>query len=490
MKHGGKRILILGADGLRPDMVDPEVMPACWRLFQEGHQYRTHRAAYPSQTRVQMTTLSTGTLPGRHGVVANSFYVPGVGVGGWLNTGNHHHIAAFQDQTGEPFVRVPTLGDHLQGMGLGLGVVGTGSPGAALLWNLNHPEKVLHPQQTWEFHDPAAKEVPPMGAQSRPGKVHRIHWGTEAFLRVMLPNPDYPALVLWLSEPDGSLHLFGAGSEEVRDTLREVDHCVGRVIEAIEKLGVRDEFNILFLSDHGHTAVQSRETLRQLMESPEASLSSDAWTLATSVIYPHDPATPPGEEEVSALFEMIARQPWCDLLFCRDASLKSAPAGVLPLSTVYGPLEHERSPLAMVSGRWWRRANPHGFPGTVEVPIGVDKKKTSTHGSLCPYDLHCLCNGIGPDFSSGSSSETPNSAIDVAPTLLHLLGRERGTEHQGRVLREGLRGSEGPEPTVETEEYRPAPVDARAAPPGLLRVARVEGSTAILGSCIPGEDIG
>ena len=50
----------------------------------------------------------------------------------------------------------------------------------------------------------------------------------------------------------------------------------------------------------------------------------------------------------------------------------------------------------------------------------------------------------GPSFKRGAVIETPTGNVDVAPTILHLLGLPGGEAMDGRVLREAL--VDGPDP--------------------------------------------
>ena len=56
-----RRVLIIGADGLRPDQVDPAVMPNVVALAENGVWFSDHHAVYPSHTRVNMSALASGT---------------------------------------------------------------------------------------------------------------------------------------------------------------------------------------------------------------------------------------------------------------------------------------------------------------------------------------------------------------------------------------------------------------------------------------------
>ncbi|HNQ99206.1 MAG TPA: alkaline phosphatase family protein, partial [Trueperaceae bacterium] len=75
--RGRRRVLIIGADGLRPDLVDPRRMPTYHALLAQGSLFTAFHSAFPTHTRVNMTTLTTGTKPGRHGVINNTMYVAG-----------------------------------------------------------------------------------------------------------------------------------------------------------------------------------------------------------------------------------------------------------------------------------------------------------------------------------------------------------------------------------------------------------------------------
>jgi arylsulfatase A-like enzyme len=63
----------------------------------------------------------------------------------------------------------------------------------------------------------------------------------------------------------------------------------------------------------------------------------------------------------------------------------------------------------------------------------------ATHGTLCPYDLHAFCLGIGPSFIEGGVSNHYCGLVDIAPTVCYLLGLKEEQGFDGRVLTEGLK---------------------------------------------------
>lgn len=152
MPTNGKRMIVVGADGLRPDLVTPELMPTYSRLKGEGSLFREFYTAYPPHTRVNTTTFTTGVKPGKHGVLANLMYVPEAGEEGLVDTSNDRHLRSFEGKVGRPLVNATTLGDRLHAQGTRLAVAASSSAGASFLWNPRHPERILNPSS--HFGDP------------------------------------------------------------------------------------------------------------------------------------------------------------------------------------------------------------------------------------------------------------------------------------------------------------------------------------------------
>ena len=89
-----------------------------------------------------------------------------------------------------------------------------------------------------------------------------------------------------------------------------------------------------------------------------------------------------------------------------------------------------------MSANWTAAINDAGFAGTT-TDEGV-----AGHGSSSPYDIHNTLIAAGPEFREHAVSDVPTANVDVAPTLLHLLGLPPVPSMTGRIIDEGLR--EGP----------------------------------------------
>ena len=68
------------------------------------------------------------------------------------------------------------------------------------------------------------------------------------------------------------------------------------------------------------------------------------------------------------------------------------------------------------------------------------RRGAGTHASLSPFDLHNTLIAAGPDFKTGFVSEVPSGNIDIAPTVLSILGVPPPRPMDGRVLAEAMAG--------------------------------------------------
>ena len=61
------------------------------------------------------------------------------------------------------------------------------------------------------------------------------------------------------------------------------------------------------------------------------------------------------------------------------------------------------------------------------------------HGTSSPYDIHNTLIAAGPDFREHGTSTVPTANVDLAPTLLKLLGVAVPASMTGRVIEEAMR---------------------------------------------------
>lgn len=485
LDRADRRVLLIVADGLRPDLLDPELMPAVAGLAAGGVRFREHHAAYPSHTRVNVSTLATGTTPGRHGIVANTMLVPFATEDHIIDTSNYQHLDALDGHSGGHALLTPTLGDLLAERDERVAVAGTGSGGSNLLWTRNDRGRIVNVNTAYglgDLYDLREKlgEIPPAGRGPQP---ERLRYATRAVTEVFLDDPRNRVIVLWLSEPDSSLHHFGLGSPESRAALGAVDACVGELLDALDGRGLRDGFDLFFLSDHGHSTVVAHRTLREYLIQAAAELGGGGrvppLVTASDYIYAR-PGTPePAAEALAPLVEWLLAQPWAGAVMGGRADLAALP-GVVPLDRLWNGAATERRPLLAVSPRWSDAPNEAGVPGTV-MALTTQSALRSSHGSASPYDMHALLIANGPDFLAGVESGLPTGAVDLLPTVLTLLGAPLPDPLDGRVLWEALRRPDGGPGEVSVEIVAPA-TPGPAANPASIALHRVGATTYLHGA--------
>lgn len=479
---GRRRVLIIGADGLRPDLFDPVTMPHVAALEASGTRFSDHHAAYPSHTRVNMSTLTSGASPGRHGIVANTMLVAGATPDHIIDTSNYRHLDALDDFSGGQTLFVPTLGDLLSRQGERVAVAGTGSSGSNLLWTRNDRARIINTNSAFglaDLYDLREKlgEIP---EPSWP-QIERARYATRAVTDIFLDDPRNRVIVAWLSEPDASLHRFGLGSPETIAAMRGVDDCVGEMVAALERSGIRDQFDLFFISDHGHSTVAAHDTLREYLLQAANDLGDHLPPLATAsdFIYTR-PGTPePDVTQLAPLIAWLYDQPWCDIVLSGQRGHEDLP-GVLPLAALWNGVLNDRRPLLAISPRWTATANEFGVAGSVAA-LTTQAALKSSHGSLSPYDMHALMIASGPSFQEAHVSDVPTGATDLAPTILTLLGMAVPEPVDGRVLWEALRGDDRPPPPVSEDLLAPL-LDLRRDDPPRVRLHHVGTSSYVHGS--------
>ena len=134
----------------------------------------------------------------------------------------------------------------------------------------------------------------------------------------------------------------------------------------------------------------------------------------------------------------LMSQPWCGNLTVAERA-GSIP-GTLPAALVGG--EGQRAPDVAMSFRWSPNANPAGYAGAIFSTGGVAGQ--GQHGSMGRSELHNILFARGPDFKDNQVVNVPSGNIDLAPTILELLGLPSVEGTEGRVLGEALSG--GPDP--------------------------------------------
>jgi len=437
-------------DGMRPDFVTPDLTPTLYGLREQGVWFANHHPVYTSSTEVNGTALATGVFPGHSHIVANTEYRPEIDP---LTPVAMQSLAAVRrgdEVTGGKYLAVPTVAELLHAQNETTAMVGA-KPVALL-----HDRQVRgddSPNPIW-FADgvlPASRWealTNQLGVFPKPvsPNVPRDQWAARCLTEAFWGDHPPRYSLLWLSEPDASQHLHGPGSPEALAAIRSCDNRLATVLRALEQRGVREQTDIIIVSDHGFSTIGAicdvGETLRAAGFNARATWTQPPQDGDVTVVGNGGSAmlyvTGRSPAVISNLVATLQRQPFSGVILTRMAM-----AGTFPLDSVR--LDCATAPDVIVALRWDRRPAHDDHP-LVEVYNDGYQEYTpgcGMHVTLSPTDLHNTCVAVGPDFRPGVVDTLPSGNVDIAPTLLWLMNVKSKAPLDGRVLREALRGQTG-----------------------------------------------
>lgn len=469
-------VAVFVVDGLRPDSIDPEVTPTLWRLQHEGAVYTDSHAVFPTVTRVNGSSLSTGTYPNRHGLVGNTMYLPAASptpfsAGEWKNL---VRLAEVSPDT--RLLTVPTLAERLTARGITFVAVSSGSTGSGFVLNPEAPRGVaslviggLEPPRLAAFPTSLNDTVLARfgEAPTAEGRA-RLDWTERVVREHVLPVLKPQVLIDWLTEPDSAQHNAGVSSPEAKAGLANTDRNLGLFLDTAKALGLLDRLHLIVTSDHGFTrhgeavALTSALVAAKLKQSPTSDdvvIASNSQAVAIHV-KGRDGAT------IDRVARFLLKQPWVDLVF--TAAAKPLTPARSPQAGKEGHLRspvHGRTPgtfaIDLVRGqhpvrgadviatfRWSSEPNAFGVRGTQTVASesqsGVLTGAASGHGGLSPFTVRNTLILWGPRIRRASTVRVPAGIVDIAPTVTALLGLPDEATFDGRVLREAF--ADGPDP--------------------------------------------
>jgi arylsulfatase A-like enzyme len=87
--------------------------------------------------------------------------------------------------------------------------------------------------------------------------------------------------------------------------------------------------------------------------------------------------------------------------------------------------------------RWDDSKNQFGVSGMIDADW-QRKAGEGTHATLGRFDMHNTLIAAGPDFQRGRMTDLPSGNVDLAPTILRILGIKPAQTLDGSVLSEAM----------------------------------------------------
>ncbi len=455
-----EHVVLMVWDGMRPDLVSEENTPNLWALARRGVFFANHHPAFPSTTEVNGTALATGLIPAHSGIIGNSEFRPAIDPRKAVHTDDADVVRKNDELTHGKHIGGPTVAETVQQAGFRTAIAGT--KGVALLHDRAEVRRSKAARDSVVVF--AGKSLPTealAGARASRGDLPpsiqfpntpQDRWTTDVLTGELWKSGVPKFSVLWVSDPDFSQHAYSPGAPEALAALRSSDGHLGIVIASLKAKGVLEKTDILVVSDHGFSTVAAASDLTKLFHAaglraqrafnspPERGDIMMVGTGATALIY----ITGHDAETAARAVQVLQGAPSTGVIFSREKL-----EGTFPLSAV--GVDSADAPDLVVAPRWSAEANKFGVPGTL-VQDGAKLLGVGMHGSLSPFDQTNTLVAAGPDIREGVRSELPSGNIDVAPTVLWLLGIRPLAKLDGRVLFEVIR-DRAPE-SAKSEEKR------------------------------------
>lgn len=457
-----EHVVLVVWDGMRPDYITPQYCPTLYSLATNGTFFRRNHCVFVSTTQANGAALATGSNPGRNGIQANVDFRPELN---FLTTYASESLDAVRRGdllTGGHYLNVPTLAETLQQAGIPTIIAGA------------KPVALFHDRSAKKDSEAAKKSVTLFEGKTIPrdlaaslAKVNddkafptpitypnlaQDNWTARSLLRSLWKDGVPKYTLLWLSEPDKSQHEHGIGSSNALVAIENSDKNLADVIKTLKEKGVYEKTDIFVVSDHGFSTITAGPDIEKILKQQKFSAGKrldeptrgDVVVVglggsATFYVIERD------EPVIRRLVEFLQTADFTGVIFSRLPI-----DGTFPLERVGYDSTKTTSPDVVISMRWNSNRNDHGAPGMIISAGGT--RGRGTHASLSRYDMNNTLVAAGPSIKKGQISEVPSGNIDLAPTILHLLGVKPIKSMDGRVLHEALVHSKEPAPKVNVKK--------------------------------------
>jgi arylsulfatase A-like enzyme len=400
-----RRAVFVCCDGLGRNWIGPETTPILHELRAKSLWCAEHSAVFPSVTRASAASVTTGCHPARHGLHGNRMGLFEDGRIVVRDVGAPDFRTHMRRATGRTLL-VPALSERVEKDG-GFVAFSNVSPGAAFF---------LDPDAHGYVHHRSGSHAPGGEALEALQVTHDAagDWAmTERFCAEVLSDRKPAAALMWICDPDHTLHGVPLGSPAHTEALVGAERCVAEVVRTVERLRADGEEILLLIgSDHGQETIGAAVSIEdwlaerglwRLLEAGDVAVAGQG---TAALLY----ATARGRPALSGVLGAMRGEPWADAVVSGD-ELRNF--GFAAEGGVVAAVNMARRPEANrhgVLGKRWVAAEP-GKP----VPVG-----SGQHGGWGPDETRPFL--MVNDGRTVGVHQQPSSLVDIAPTLIGYLG--------------------------------------------------------------------
>jgi len=462
-----RHVVVVVWDGMRPDFVSQSNTPVLWKLANEGTTFRNHHAVYPSATNVNGTAMVTGVYPGHSSLIANHDYRPEIDRKHSVDVEIPAVVEKGDQLSGGKYISAPTIPELVQRTGGSTAIASAKTVGllldrhAGVAWP-SKPAPDRHDADATGRTLFAGKAIPsqilgPITAALGPfpsAHLNQDFWTTKA-LTDFLWKDEVPAFsILWLGEPDLTQHGSAPGAPEAVAAIKSADQNLSGLLSALEQKDARARTDVFVVSDHGFSTIQRSIDLRKILtdagfaaktEFKDQANPGDIMLVGNGgsvLFYVQDR----DREVTRRLVEFLQQTDFAGVIFTKEPMEGTF---ALEQAKLKGP-EPNRLPDVVMAFRWNDSKNRFGVPGMIDADWQRGAGQ-GTHATLSRFDMHNTLIAAGPDFRRGYTDDLPTGNVDLAPTILRILGITSPHKMDGRVLSEAMLKDKTPAPAVETK---------------------------------------
>jgi predicted AlkP superfamily pyrophosphatase or phosphodiesterase len=226
-QRGKPYVVLISFDGFKPEYLKRIELPNFQRVMRAGVRSEGMIPVFPSKTFPNHYSIVTGMYAEKHGLVGNGFWDPqrnaGYGMGDTL---------AVRDGSwyrGEP------------------------------IWSTAEKQGMVAASYFWVASEATIAGAAPTIAKNYDGRVPNARRVDSVLAWLALPDDRRPHMItLYMSDVDGAGHRYGPLSPQVDTAAWTVDSALGRLLDGLERLAIRDRIYIVLVSDHGMSEVSPR----------------------------------------------------------------------------------------------------------------------------------------------------------------------------------------------------------------------------------------
>jgi arylsulfatase A-like enzyme len=448
-KGDDRHVVVLVWDGMRPDFMNERDTPALWKLAQDGVTFAHHHSVYLTATNVNGAAIATGMYPNRNSLLANREFRPNIDPRSPFENAEPQTIQKGDEVTGGKYLAAPTIAEIVRSAGRRTAIVGTK---AVAFVHDRHAEWCSNLVKKFVKFAAAPMPVPlreemvrllgPFPVEAKNDEP-RNTYAARALTEVMWRDGVPAFSLLWLSEPDKTQHDFATGADVSLAAVRSSDRNLALVLDALAKKDARKTTDVFVVSDHGFSTIERSidfpaelrkagfDATASFKETPKRGQVMVVGNGGTILFYviEHD------REVAARLVEWLQHSDFAGVIFAREKF-----EGTFSLETVRANTTD--APDVVAALRWNPKPNRFHVPGQI-IADSARPPGEGSHASLSEYDVHNTLFAAGPDFQQRITTSLPSGNIDIAPTVLHILGIEPPQKFDGRVLVEGMEEKAG-----------------------------------------------